>query len=123
MLRFVFAVVVAAIAVGTATAAPPDPFAGAWLATDLDGSNVRLQISIDANGVRRVVLTDDRTGPFCGGGPAQVIGTGTVSGSTLTMSGTLRCPNFTGPATLIIVSSSGTLILDAVIVFAREGNA
>jgi len=118
----VLVAVAGVIAGGTATAAAPDPFAGAWFATDVpDGSDVRLQISMDANGVRRVVLTDNRTGEFCGGGPARAIATGIVSGSVLTASGTAICPNVTFPLTLTLVASGGTLF-DGFIVFHREGS-
>lgn len=122
MIRMMCALIVGAIAVGTATAAAPDPFAGAWWATDaFDGSDLRLQISMDANGVRRVVLTDNRTGPFCGGGPAQVIGKGAVAGSTMEVLGTIRCPNFAGPATLTIVATGGNLVVNDMEVFSRQG--
>jgi hypothetical protein len=100
MLRYALALIVVASAIfgGTAIASAPDPFAGAWYGTDeSDGSDVRVQISMDANGVRTVVFTDNRTGSQCGGGPARAISTGTVSGLTLTVSGTIRCPNFTVP--------------------------
>lgn len=127
MLRYVLAlfVLAGAIAGGTATAAAPDPFAGAWFGTDeSDGSDVRVQISMNANGVRKVVFTDNRTGSGCGGGPAWAIGTGTVSGLTLTWSGTIRCPNFTLPFEdgKWYAVPDGTLRDDYGLVLHREGN-
>lgn len=127
MFRYVLALVVATIAVGTAAAAPPDPFAGAWIGTDpFDGGTLRLQISMDAHGVRHVVFTDSRTRLACGGPPGRIIGSGTVSGATLTWSGTVRCLGITGGAPagpFTLVATNGTLVETAgpfVIVYTRE---
>lgn len=88
----VLALVVAALVAATTSAAvAPDPFAGAWAATDLsDGSSLRLQIgNASASGQRHMTLTDGyATG--CGA-PATAIGSGTVSGSTLTALLDVRC--------------------------------
>jgi len=84
------ALVAALVAAGSATAAD-DAFTGAWSATDpFDGSALRLQIGGPSpSGVRQVTLTDNFASAC--GAPATAIGTGTVSGSTLTTIVDIRC--------------------------------
>jgi hypothetical protein len=92
MRLFLLTVVVVLAAAGSAAAgAPTDPFAGAWVAVDpSDGSSLRLQIgSPSADGVRHVTLTDGYASAC--GAPASAIGTGTVSGGTLTALLDVRC--------------------------------
>jgi hypothetical protein len=88
---FFAALVLAATSlVATATAAG-DSFTSAWRATDpFDGSSLRLQIGApSASGVRQVTLTDGFASAC--DAPASAIGTGTVSGSTLTTVVDIHC--------------------------------
>ena len=92
MVKAILATALVAVlaAAGSATAAG-DAFTGAWSATDpFDGSALRLQIGAPSpSGVRQVTLTDNFASAC--GAPATAIGTGTVSGSTLTTIVDIRC--------------------------------
>ena len=88
-----------------------DPFTGTWTATDpFDGSNLRLRISNpSADGTRHVTLTDDFASAC--GAPATAIGTGTVSGTTLTATLEVRCggvPRGSGTFTYTLVGDTLT---------------
>ena len=82
------AVLWASPAVGSA-----DPFTGSWVATDPgDGSTLKLQIGeANASGVRRVTLMDQNQFQSGCGGLATGIGSGTVSGTTLSATLDIRC--------------------------------
>ena len=82
------AVVWASPAVGSA-----DAFTGAWVATDpSDGSALKLQIGeANASGVRHVTLMDQNQFHSGCGGLATGIGSGTVSGTTLSAALDIRC--------------------------------
>jgi hypothetical protein len=106
-----------------ASAAPLDQFTGAWVATDTDGSTLRLEISAaDVAGVRHVTLFDSyATG--CGGGSATGIGSGSVSGDTLEADILVRCnrthTSFSGSTSIVAVD--GTLFSG--VVYVRQGGA
>ena len=108
---------------GTASAAG-DQFTGEWTATDpFDGSALRLQIGAPSpSGVRQVTLTDNFASAC--GAPATAIGTGTVSGSTLTTivdircGGELRAKDVTITYTLV-----GSTLTDGFSTFARAADA
>lgn len=87
----VLAAALSAVCLAGSAVASPDPFTGAWIATDpFDGSTLRLQVgSPSAEGLRQVTLTDGFASAC--GAPATAIGTGTVSGSTLTTTVDIRC--------------------------------
>lgn len=96
-----------------------DPFTGSWHAIDpFDGSNLRLRIgNPSADGTRSVTLTDDFASAC--GAPATAIGTGTVSGSTLTAVLEVRCggkPRGTGTFTYTLV---GDTLYDGFSTFTR----
>jgi hypothetical protein len=82
------AVLWASPAVGSA-----DAFTGAWVATDPgDGSTLKLQIGeANASGVRHVTLMDQNQFHSGCGGLATGIGSGTVSGTTLSAALDIRC--------------------------------
>lgn len=77
----------------SAAAGSTDAFTGAWVATDPgDGTVLKVQISeSNASGVRRVMLMDQNQFHSGCGGPATAIGSGTVSGTTLSASLDVRC--------------------------------
>jgi hypothetical protein len=93
MRRFVSLLSAAALVValaGVATAAPSDPFKGAWASIDTDGSNQTL--TFGGNGsTRRVTLFDDGASVCDGMVPATGRGTGTVDGSSLSVTYLLSC--------------------------------
>ena len=68
-----------------------DAFTGAWVATDPDdGSKLKVQIgAANVSGVRRVTLID-QFASACDA-PATGIGSGTVSGTTLSAALDIRC--------------------------------
>ena len=70
-----------------------DALTGPWVATDPgDGSTLKLQISAaNASGVRRVTLMDQNQFHSGCGGLATGIGSGTVSGTTLSATLDFRC--------------------------------
>ena len=70
------------------SAAPKDPFVGAWESIDLDGSYQ--QLSIGGNGPYHLAYFDDYAST-CGGGHATAIGTGTVDGYDLDAELLVRC--------------------------------
>jgi len=77
---------------GTSTAAgSPSAFTGAWTATDPDdGSTLKVQIGApNASGRSRVTLID-QFASACGA-PATAIGSGTISGATLSSTLDVRC--------------------------------
>ena len=99
-----------------------DAFTGAWEATDLfDGSTLRLQIgSPSAAGVRHVTLTDDFASAC--GAPASAIGTGKVSGTTLTTVVNIRCGGeLLAEAATIVYQLSGSALKDGFSTFTRVG--
>src|SRR4030042_3158916 len=64
--------------------ASSNPFSGNWRAIDdADGSNLKMRIVEEARSggkVFNVHQTDDRTGPWCGGGPAEMNAVGVLQG-------------------------------------------
>ena len=70
------------------SAAPKDPFVGAWESIDLDGSHQRL--SIGGNEPYHLAYFDDYAS-VCGDGHATAIGTGTVDGYDLHADSLARC--------------------------------
>ena len=64
-------------------------FAGRWVATDLDGSNLVLSVQGDAG--RYAVREVDDAASVCGGDPAAVSGSGVARAETLTVAATLVC--------------------------------
>ena len=70
-----------------------DSFTGAWVATDPDdASALKLQISApNESGVRRVTVMDQNQFKSGCGGLATAIGSGTVSGTTLSSTVDVRC--------------------------------
>jgi hypothetical protein len=117
MVAFATALLICSSALG----ASDDPFTGAWIATDTDGSTLRLEIGAgNAAGVRHVTLFDDFA-IGCGGGSATAIGSGEVSGNTIEANVLVRChsSNTTFPATIPIEAVDGTLISG--VVFVRVG--
>jgi uncharacterized protein with beta-barrel porin domain len=116
----VVAVLTACVAASAAGAAG-DAFTGAWTATDpFDGSTLRLQVgSASASGVRQVTLTDSFASAC--GAPATAIGTGTVSGTTLTTVVDVRCGGVArGSLTIVYQLVDGTLT-DGFSTFTRTG--
>jgi len=82
---------VAAVSLALASsgsAAPKDPFIGAWESIDIDGSYQRL--SIGGNGPYHLAYFDDYA-TACGGGHATAIGSGTVDGYDLHAEQLVRC--------------------------------
>jgi hypothetical protein len=120
---FLAALVLAATSlVATATAAG-DPFTGAWTATDpFDGSSLRLQIGgASASGIRPVTLTDGFASAC--GAPATAIGTGTVSGSTLTTVVEIRCGGeLLAEGVTITYELAGDALTDGFSTFMRAGD-
>jgi hypothetical protein len=119
----ILAVAAALLLPAAALAAPSDQFTGAWVATDTDGSTLRLEISAaNAAGVRHVVLFDSYA-TACGGGSATGIGSGSVSGDTLEADLLVRCnrahTSFSG--SIPIAAVDGTLVSG--VVFVRVGGA
>jgi hypothetical protein len=99
-----------------------DAFTGAWAATDpFDGSALRLQIgSPSAKGVRQVTLTDDFASAC--GAPATAIGTGEVSGTTLTTVVDIRCGGeLVAEDATIVYQLSGNALTDGFSTFTRTG--
>ena len=97
-----------------------DAFTGAWEATDLfDGSTLRLQIgSPSATGVRHVTLTDDFASAC--GAPASAIGTGKVSGTTLTTVVDIRCGGeLLAENATIVYQLNGSALKDGFSTFTR----
>lgn len=74
-------IVLTLTAVAVVSAAPPDPFHGAWYATDTDDSNLQV-IFGGGHGDRRITWTDDYWS-ICDGGPGIGRGSGEVDGDTL----------------------------------------
>ena len=106
---------------GTASAAG-DQFTGAWAATDpFDGSALRLQIGAPSpSGVRHVTLTDNFASAC--GAPATAIGTGTVSGSTLTTIVDIRCGGqLRAEDVTITYELAGSALTDGFSTFTRGG--
>ena len=70
-----------------------DSFTGAWVATDPgDGSTLKVQIGApNASGVRRVTVMDQNQFSSGCGALATAIGSGTVSGTTLSATLDIRC--------------------------------
>jgi len=123
MLKALLAAVVGATVVlaGTASAAG-DQFIGAWTATDpFDGSSQRLQIGAPSpSGERHVTLTDDFASAC--GAPATAIGTGTVSGSTLTTVVDIRCGGVVRAEDVTIAYElAGSALTDGFSTFTRAG--
>jgi hypothetical protein len=80
------------LAAGALTASPAradQGFAGRWVATDGDGSNLVLSIHGDAG--RYAVREVDDAASVCGGAPAAVNGSGVAQGETLEVAATLVC--------------------------------
>jgi uncharacterized protein with beta-barrel porin domain len=117
----VVAVLTACVAASAAGAAG-DAFTGAWTATDpFDGSTLRLQIgSPSAAGSRHVTLTDDFASAC--GAPATAIGTGSVSGATLTTVVDIRCGGvLRGEDVMIVYQLVGDTLTDGFSTFTRTG--
>jgi hypothetical protein len=113
--------VLAAGAAASGAGAAGDAFTGAWTATDpFDGSTLRLQIgSPSASGVRQVTLTDSFASAC--GAPATAIGTGTVSGSTLTTVVDVRCGGEPRGSATIVYQLNGDVLTDGFSTFTRTG--
>jgi len=126
MLKAILAAAVVATTVvlaGTASAAG-DQFTGAWSATDpFDGSSLRLEIGAPSpSGVRHVTLMD--TFASACGAPATAIGTGTVSGSTLTTVVDIRCGGeLRGEDVTITYQLVGSALTDGFSTFTRAADA
>lgn len=82
-------------ALTVATASPADArggeLAGTWTSVDLDGSHQTLRISGGGTPAYAMFLHDDFTSGGCGGLPANFVGSGTVDGNQLEMTGALIC--------------------------------
>jgi hypothetical protein len=99
-----------------------DPFRGSWTSKDSgDGSDQTLSIQgSGAAGRHSVFLHDTVATRACGGGPANVTGSGTVDGATLTWFFTVTCPaggrppiiGRVGPGFFTYNPTSGTLTDD-----------
>jgi hypothetical protein len=91
-------------------AAPADPFKGAWVSIDVvDDSNQRLTFG-GGGDTRRITLRDQDATVACGGGPAIVRGTGTISGDSITGNLSIRCANGNEAADAVVTFTynSGT---------------
>jgi hypothetical protein len=66
------------------------PFDGSWESIDTDGSYQTLTVQGSAPASRSVRLVDEGAG-VCGGSLAEFSGPGTIDGTDLHVSGTLRC--------------------------------
>lgn len=94
-----------------ATAAPPDPFRGAWTSTDVvDDSSQRLTFG-GGGDTRTVRLFDADATVACGGGPVIARGVGSISGDTLTVEFSFNCASGAepGPFTVEYTAVDGTL--------------
>ena len=109
------------VGAGTATSAG-DAFTGAWKATDpSDGSSLRLQIGGPSAFGTRSVAFSDGFASACGA-PATAIGTGTVSGSTLTATVVIRCGGELLAEGTITYELVGDVLKDGISVFRRDGD-
>lgn len=106
------AALAAALAVPAARSAS-DPFVGAWVSPDTDGDLVSAEIgAANADGVRRLTLFDPAANA-CNRESANAMGSGTVSGDTLTATLTVLCHgqvHFVG--TVHFTLSGDTLVSD-----------
>ncbi len=113
----------------TAASASSDVFRGSWASIDpVDGSSQTLSIQGSGTGGQHSLFLHDTVATVaCGGGPANVTGSGTVDGNTLTWFFTVTCPGTgrppiigpTGPGFFIYHRADGTLTDDAGAVWHR----
>ena len=115
------------LAVSAATAAPADPFKGAWVSVDNDGSNQRLSFG-GAGSTRSVSLFDD--GASACGYPdvnvsARLSGRGTIDGDTLTVDLAGQCSPGGDPIGATVEYSApgdGTLVDSFGVTWHRPGS-
>lgn len=109
--------------------AASDDFRGTWASIDPgDGSSQNLNIQGSGKaGKHSVFLRDAEATVACGGAPANVVGSGTVAGDTLTWFYTVTCPGsgqppvhgLVGPGFFTYNADDGTLTDDAGAVWHR----
>ena len=86
--------VVAALSVGVVSPASADQgvLSGTWTSTDTDGSHQTLEIrGSGRDGTYAVMLFDESATAACGGRPARLAGSGSVSDNDLLVTGALVC--------------------------------
>ena len=101
-----------------------DPFTGAWVATDPgDGSTLKLQISGSGGSeVMRVTIMDQNQFHNGCGALATAIGSGTVSGATLSSTLDIRCGgSLVGTDVLFTFAAVGDTLVGFGVVWERAG--
>jgi hypothetical protein len=102
-----------------------DAFTGAWVATDPgDGSTLKVQIgAANDAGVRRVTIMDQNQFHSGCGALATAIGSGTVTGTTLSSTLDIRCGgSLVGTDVLVTFAAVGDTLVGFGVIWARAGN-